>query len=483
MYILAIDQGTTGSRAIIFNKNAEIIQSAYHEFIQIYPKPGWVEHDPIEIWNSVKATIKALSPKHLAKVEAVGITNQRETTVVWDKTTGIPANNAIVWQCRRTANYCNEIFDKQDLIRSKTGLPIDAYFSGTKIKWILDNCEYKNSDDLLFGTIDAWLIWKLTKGAIHATDYTNASRTMIFNIHTKTWDKEICDLLNIPMEILPEVKNSSDYFGKITSIDAIFGLPILGVAGDQQAALFGQACFDKGTIKNTYGTGCFIMLNTGQESITSKKGLITTLAIDAQGKPAYALEGAIFIGGAVIQWLRDAMGIISNASDSEKMALSISDSKGVYFVPAFVGLGTPHWDMEARGIITGLTRGVNKNHIVRAALESMAFQTNDVLETMHLETGLPISYLNVDGGASCNDFLMQFQSDISSCEIIRPVNQESTALGAAFLAGLHCGFWKNCEELKNIKVKGRNFSPNLNPTKRGQLIKGWQIALKQTMAK
>ena len=481
MYILAIDQGTTGTRSIIFDKKGEIISSAYQEFTQIYPKPGWVEHDPMEIWESVIATINKLPSRYKKKVSAIGITNQRETTVVWDKKTGKPINNAIVWQCRRTSDYCQKLQSRQAFIRSKTGLPVDAYFSSTKIKWLLENSEYTSTDDLLFGTIDTWLIWKLTDGQIHATDYTNASRTMIFNIHEKKWDAEICEILNIPMNILPEVKKSSEYYGTVSSIGSLKNIPILGVAGDQQAALFGQCCFDKGEIKNTYGTGCFIMLNTGDETIASEKGLITTLAINSTGAPAYALEGAVFIGGAVIQWLRDELGIVQKASDTEKMATSVNDNNGVYFVPAFVGLGTPHSNSDARGIITGLTRGSNKNHITRAALESIAFQTNDVLKTMESETDMVIKSLFVDGGATKNNFLMQFQADISNCIVNRPNNLESTALGAAFLAGLKIGLWKDGNELKSLKKIDLKFSANMNDDLRDNLMKAWKKALMQTM--
>ncbi len=483
MSILAIDQGTTGTRAIIFNQQGHIIESAYREFNQIYPKPGWVEHDPEEIWQSVVSTVQELAKDKMAAVKAVGITNQRETTVVWNKKTGQPINNAIVWQCRRTADYCQKLQSRQAFIRSKTGLPVDAYFSGTKIKWLLENSDYSSTDDLLFGTIDTWLIWKLTEGQIHATDYTNASRTMIYNIHKREWDVEICDIMNIPQNLLPVVKKSSDYYGSITAIDELRNLPILGVAGDQQAALFGQCCFDKGEIKNTYGTGCFIMLNTGNESIASEKGLITTLAINGAGEPAYALEGAIFISGAVIQWLRDELELIKDAAETEALALAVPNNNGVYFVPAFVGLGTPHWDSDARGTITGLTRGANKNHLTRAALESIAFQSNDVLKTMESETGISIQSLFVDGGAANNNFLMQFQADISQCIVNRPKNLESTALGAAFLAGLKSGFWNNAEELKAIREIDKNFEPIMDNEQREELITGWKQALKQTMCK
>ncbi len=481
MYILAIDQGTTGTRSIIFDQQGKPVDSAYQEFSQYYPNPGWVEHDPEEIWQSVVDTISQLNRKAVKKVSAIGITNQRETTVVWDKNTGKPIYNAIVWQCRRTADFCKQLEPRQAFIRSKTGLPVDAYFSGTKIKWILDNADYFDPGNLLFGTIDTFLIWKLTNGDVHATDPTNASRTMIFNIHKKSWDKEICDILDIPLSILPEVKQSSDYYGSVSALKALKNIPILGVAGDQQAALFGQVAVQKGDIKNTYGTGCFIMLNTGEEAVASEKGLITTLAVNEEGTPCYALEGAVFIAGAVVQWLRDELGIIKSASETEKAAQAIADNNGVYFVPAFVGLGTPHWNMSARGTITGLTRGANKNHIIRAALESIAFQTNDVLQTMEKETGIDIKTLAVDGGATGNDFLMQFQSDISDCTIIRPNNLESTALGAAFLAGLKQGFWKNIAEIKMLKQTDKHFSSNMTQEQRNHLISQWQQALRKTM--
>ncbi len=483
MYILSIDQGTTGTRAILLNKQGQIVDNSYLQFSQIYPKPGWVEHNPEEIWQTVKKTIDDVCSRNDGKIEAIGITNQRETTIVWDKITGKPIYNAIVWQCRRTTDICKKLNDRQALFRMKTGLPVDAYFSGTKIKWILDKVKPKNTQNLLFGTIDTWLIWKLTNGETHATDFTNASRTMIFNIKDKKWDSELCKLLNIPLNILPDVKKSSDNYGTVTSIEEISGIPITGVAGDQQAALFGQTCFQKGEIKNTYGTGCFIMMNTGNEYIASEKGLITTLAINGEGNPSYALEGAIFIAGAVIQWLRDELCIITDASETEKAALQVGNNNGVYFVPAFVGLGTPHWNMEARGTIVGLTRGANKNHIIRAALESMAYQTHDVLNTMEHETGLKLTNLTVDGGASQNNFLMQFQSDIINNKIIRPTNLESTALGAGYLAGLKIGFWKNAQEIKSLKITDSVFTSKMKNDERELLLQGWKKALKQTMVK
>jgi len=482
-YILTIDQGTTGTRACLINKDCQIIDLAYREFTQFYPKPGWVEHDPLEIWQTVIQTVEEVAQRHPGEILAFGITNQRETTVIWNRQTGLPVYNAIVWQCRRTSDICRTLQPHSKLFHEKTGLPIDAYFSGTKIKWILENVPGLCPQDLLFGTIDSWLIWKLTAGQVHATDFTNASRTLIFDIRQKCWDKELCDILAIPPNILPDVRCSGDYYGTVQSIPSIAGVPILGVAGDQQAALFGQTCVKNGELKNTYGTGCFIMMNTGQKFVESQKGLLTTLAIDANGKPCYALEGSIFIAGAAIQWLRDEMKMIEKSADSEGAALAIADNGGVYFVPAFVGLGTPYWDSEVRGIITGLTRGTNCNHIIRAALESMAYQTNDVLQTMETETNLKIPKLFVDGGASANNFLMQFQADISNKPVLRPTNIESTSLGAAFLAGLKINYWQNIDELCSRKQYDRTFQPNINQTDRKLLIAGWQKALRQTMAR
>ena len=457
MHILAIDQGTTGSTSVLYNKDGNLIGKAYREFSQIYPQPGWVEHDPLEIWQTVVETIEELYERNPTQICAIGITNQRETTIIWNKKTGLPIHNAIVWQCRRTADYCEKLKENENIFKEKTGLPVDAYFSGTKIKWLLENVTNYEMGNLLFGTVDSWLLWKLTNGKVHATDYTNASRTLIFNIKEKKWDEELCEILNIPLSILPEVKNSVDDFGVVESIPCIKGVPILGVAGDQQAALFGQTCFEKGQIKNTYGTWCFILMNTGEKSISSKKGLLTTLAADGRGAPCYALEGSIFIAGAAVQWLRDELKIIEQASDSEQAALSVENNGGVYLVPAFVGLGAPHWDMQARGTIVGLTRGVNRNHIIRAALESMAYQTCDVFATMEQETGIQITELAVDGGAAENDFLLQFQADILNKIVLRPQIIETTSLGAAFLAGLKSGFWKNAVELSKLKKYAYSF--------------------------
>ena len=481
MFILSIDQGTTGTKSVLYDRDGQIVDLVHREFTQIYPKPGWVEHDPLEIWQTVVDTIEVLLSRSHGEIAAIGITNQRETTVIWDKRSGKPVYNAIVWQCRRTAGYCEELNDRQALFRSKTGLPIDAYFSGTKIKWILENVKKCNIDDLLFGTIDTWLIWKLTKGNVHATDYTNASRTMLFNIREKKWDDKLCTLLNVPKTILPEVKKSIDNYGTVKSISRLKGIPIYGVAGDQQAALFGQTCFEKGEIKNTYGTGCFVMMNTGNEYVASEKGLITTIAVDGCGEPCYALEGSIFIAGAAIQWLRDELQLIEKASDSEKAANSVKDCNGVYLVPAFVGLGAPHWDMNARGVLVGLTRGTSRNHVIRAALESMAYQTYDVLTTMERETGIKVKKLAVDGGATVNNFLMQFQADIINKPVVRPSLIESTSLGVAFMAGLKAGVWNDYKELCSLKECDREFIPSMDNKDRGKLLKGWQKALRQAM--
>lgn len=481
MNILAIDQGTTGTRSVLFNEQGQIVDKADRALTQIYPKPGWVEHDPLEIWQTVVATVQELCSRNKEKLAAIGITNQRETTVIWDKKTGQPIHNAIVWQCRRTAEMCEQLKPKAELFRRKTGLPVDAYFSGTKIKWLLDHvkgCDLKN---LLFGNIDTWLIWKLTNGKVHATDYTNASRTMIFNIVEKKWDEELCRLLNIPTSILPKVKKSVDDYGAVESIPEVAGVPIYGDAGDQQAALFGQACFEAGQMKNTYGTGCFLLMNTGSKAIFSKKGLVTTLAVDGAGEPCYALEGSVFIAGAAIQWLRDELKILPKSGDSEAAALAVPDNGGVYLVPAFVGLGAPHWNMQARGVIVGLTRGSNRNHLIRAALEAMAYQTYDVLATMEAETGIPVVKLAVDGGAVTNNFLMQFQADILNRPVIRPLIIESTSLGAAYLAGLKAGVWHNSQELVHLKSIEREFIPAMEELKREELLKGWQKALRQAM--
>ncbi len=483
MYILAIDQGTTGTTTVLYNQEGKIVDKAYREFRQIYPRPGWVEHDPLEIWQTVVDSVQELKSRNKENIVAIGITNQRETTIVWDKKTGQPIHNAIVWQCRRTADICEKLKPKEELFRNKAGLPVDAYFSGTKIKWLLQNVKEYKVDNLLFGNIDTWLIWKLTDGKVHATDYTNASRTLIFNIIEKKWDAELCQLLNIPPSILPQVKKSVDDYGVVESIPEIADVPIFGDAGDQQAALFGQACFEEGQSKNTYGTGCFLLMNTGSNAILSKKGLVTTLAVNGKGDPCYALEGSVFVAGAAIQWLRDEVKIIDKSAESEKAALSVEDNGGVYMVPAFVGLGAPHWDMQARGVIVGLTRGANRNHIIRAALESMAYQTYDVLSTMEDETGIKVEKLAVDGGAVHNDFLMQFQANIIDKPVFRPSVVESTSQGAAFLAGLKAGIWRNSDELSRLKSVEKEFIPLMDNQKREELLRGWKKALRQAMVK
>jgi glycerol kinase len=485
-YILAIDQGTTGSRAIVYNKKGQKIASAYEEFPQYFPKPGWVEHNPEEIWKSVYNTIqKVITKVPPASIAAIGITNQRETTVIWNKKTGKPVYNAIVWQCRRTAERCNQLKKQKgmiEFIKARTGLPIDAYFSGTKIEWILKNKH--NTKDLCFGNTDTWTLWKLTGGKSHATDYTNASRTMLFNINKLEWDKDILKLFKIPKEILPNVLPSSGLFGKTVKIGELpAGIPITGIAGDQQAALFGQACFEPGTMKNTYGTGCFILLNTGKKRVNSKHGLITTLACGPEGKVAYALEGSVFIAGAAIQWLCDQLKILNKSSESEAMALAVKDNAGVYFVPAFVGLGAPYWDQEARGTIVGLTRGTNRNHLVRAALEAMCYSTKDVLETMKKESALRIKELRIDGGAVANNFICQFQADILGINILRPKIIETTSLGAAYLAGLAVGFWKNSAEIKKFWVKDRAFTPKMPKIAVAGFYQGWQNAVKRTLSR
>jgi len=490
-YILALDQGTTSSRAILFNHDGLPIGQLNQEFPQIYPQPGWVEHNPLDIWNSQLAVAKKLmADKGVTadEIAAIGITNQRETTVVWDKNTGEPVYNAIVWQCRRTAPICDELVAKgwKDKIQAKTGLVIDAYFSGTKIKWILDNVpgarEKAEKGDLLFGNIDCYLIWKLTGGKVHATDYSNASRTMLFNIHELKWDEEILKELNIPASMLPTPCPSSHLFG-YTDPSLLGGeIPIAGAAGDQQAALFGQTCFNPGEAKNTYGTGCFMLMNTGEKPVPSKSGLVTTIAWGLNGKVYYALEGSIFIAGAVVQWLRDELKIISKSSETEAIAQSVPDNNGVYLVPAFVGLGAPHWDMYARGTIVGLTRGANRAHLVRAALESMCYQTRDVLEAMESDSGVKLTALKVDGGAAANNFLMQFQADILNTPVDRPTVTETTALGAAYLAGLATGFWKGIDELREKWAVDRHFTPNMSEETRAKYYGNWKRAVERAKA-
>jgi glycerol kinase len=491
-YILALDQGTTTSRAILFDRSCKIIGVAQKEFTQIYPKAGWVEHDPIEIWETqCDVARKALETAGIRpdEIAAIGIANQRETTVVWEKATGRPIHNAIVWQCRRTAGICDELTASglKPYLRETTGLIIDAYFSGTKLKWILDEVEdarvRARHGELLFGTIDTWLIWNLTRGKTHVTDYSNASRTLLFNIQTLQWDERILDALSIPACMLPEVKPSSGILGHVDI--PLFGdarIPIAGVAGDQQAALFGQACFDTGMVKNTYGTGCFMLMNTGEKRVPSRNGLLTTIAWGIDGRVEYALEGSIFVAGAAVQWLRDELGLIDSARESEELATAVPDTHGVYLVPAFAGLGAPHWDMYARGIIVGLTRGANRKHIVRATLESIAYQTRDVLQAMHDDSDITLQALKVDGGAVGNDFLMQFQADILGVPVDRPRITEITALGAAFLAGLAVGFWKDKAEIAAQWQVDRSFLPTMDSDARETKYKDWTRAVRRASA-
>lgn len=490
-YILSLDQGTTSSRAILFDRNGLVIGVAQHEFGQIFPKSGWVEHDPMEIWatqNGVAREVLEKTSVDPKEVSAIGITNQRETTVVWDKNTGKPIYNAIVWQCRRTAPICDRLKAEglENTVREKTGLLIDAYFSATKIKWILDNVQgarqQAQQGDLLFGTIDTWLIWNLTRSKTHITDYTNAARTMLFNIHTLQWDEEILKTLNIPLSMLPQVQSSSEVYAH--SHPSIFGgveIPIAGIAGDQQAALFGQTCFQKGMAKNTYGTGCFMVMNTGETPIESKNGLLTTIAWGLNGKVTYALEGSIFVAGAAIQWLRDELRLIYDAAESEYYANLVEDTNGVYVVPAFTGMGAPHWDMYARGAIVGLSRGAKREHIVRATLEGIAYQSKDVLEAMQKDAAIQLKTLKVDGGAAANNFLMQFQSDILGVPVQRPQVLETTALGAAYLAGLAVGFWQSQEDiLANWKID-QEFTNSMDATLQEQKYHGWLKAVKRAM--
>ena len=483
-YILALDQGTTSSRAILFDRGQNIVGMAQKEFTQIYPRQGWVEHDPQEIYASqfaVMMEVIAQTGIEPSEIAGIGITNQRETTVVWDKRTGRAVYNAIVWQCRRTADIIDKVVadGHGDYIRSVTGLIPDAYFSASKIQWILDNVEGAREKaergDLLFGTVDTWLIWKLTGGKVHATDYTNASRTMLYDIHNLCWDEKLLELFHIPASMLPAVLDSSAVYGQ-TLIQGIH-VPICGVAGDQQAALFGQCCFTPGDAKNTYGTGCFLLMNTGSKAVTSRNGLLTTIAIGLGGKVQYALEGSIFVGGAVVQWLRDELHLITEAADTEYFAMKVKDSAGVYVVPAFAGLGAPHWDMYARGAILGLTRGAGRNHIIRAALESIAYQTADVLSAMELDTGIALNTLNVDGGASANSFLMHFQADILGRGVYRPVIRETTALGAAYLAGLAVGFWKELSDLTDARQIDCVFTSTMDDQTREKLLRGWHKAV------
>ena len=486
-FVMALDAGTTSNRCILFDKQGNICSVAQKEFTQYFPKPGWVEHDADEIWSTqLGVAVEAMSKigAEATDIAAIGITNQRETAIVRDKQTGEPVCNAIVWQCRRTAGFCDKLIADglEDMIRRKTGLKIDAYFSATKIKWILDHVEGARQraerGELLFGTVETWLIWKLTKGKVHVTDYSNASRTMLFNINTLQWDEDILKLLDIPVSMLPEVKPSSCIYGE--SDPSYFGgsIPIGGAAGDQQSALFGQTCFQPGEAKNTYGTGCFLLMNTGEKPVFSDNGLLTTIAWGLDGKVNYALEGSIFVAGAAIQWLRDEMRLIDSSEDSEYMANKVADTNGCYVVPAFTGLGAPHWDPYARGTIVGITRGVNKYHVIRATLESLAYQVNDVLKAMEADAGITLSSLKVDGGASANNFLMQSQADISNAPVNRPKCVETTAMGAAYLAGLATGYWKNKEEvLKNWAID-RIFTPEIQAEEREKKIKGWNKAVR-----
>ncbi|MFC4321001.1 glycerol kinase GlpK [Litchfieldia salsa] len=491
-FILSLDQGTTSSRAIIFNKRGQIVHSAQKEFKQIFPKPGWVEHNANEIWGSILSVIASVlneanvKPKQIA---AVGITNQRETAVIWDKETGQPIYNAIVWQSRQTTKICEDLKEKglNEIFRKKTGLLIDAYFSGTKIKWILDHVdgarEKAEKGKLMFGTIDTWIVWKLSGGKAHVTDYSNASRTLLFNIHELEWDKELLDYLTVPKSMLPEVHSSSQIYAT-TAQQHFFGyqIPISGIAGDQQAAMFGQVCLDPGMAKNTYGTGCFMLMNTGEKAVSSNHGLLTTIAWGLNGKVTYALEGSIFVAGSAVQWLRDGLRLFRHASDSETYAAAVESSEGVYVVPAFVGLGTPYWDSDVRGAVFGLTRGTRKEHFVRATLEALAYQTKDVLMAMEADSGITLKDLRVDGGAVKNNFLMQFQSDLLNVPVERPVVEETTALGAAYLAGLAVGYWNDISEIALQRNIDQRFEPRMDEENRDQLYNGWKKAVNAAMA-
>jgi glycerol kinase len=490
-YILALDQGTTSSRAIVFDHKGQIKSVAQKEFKQIFPQSGWVEHDPNEIWAS-QASVAAEATVKMGingtNLKAIGITNQRETTIVWDRVSGEPVYNAIVWQDRRTAAFCDELKRQghEQLIRSKTGLVIDAYFSASKIRWILDNVEgaraKADKGELAFGTVDSWLVWKFTRGRVHITDVTNAGRTMLFNIQTQQWDDELIAIFDIPKSMLPEVKQSSEIYGETATTIFASKVPIAGIAGDQHAALFGQMCIDKAMVKNTYGTGCFMLMNIGDEFIESKNNLLTTIAWKINGKIQYAFEGSIFIGGAVVQWLRDGLGIIKTSADVEKLALAVDDTQGVYFVPAFAGLGAPYWKPDVRGTIVGLSRGSTSSHIARAALESIAYQTMDVLKAMEADSGMEIKELRVDGGATKNDLLMQFQSNLLNCKVIRPNVVETTALGAAYLAGLAVGYWNSVEEIQQLWKSEKEFTPDADSSGIKKAIHGWRKAIHAAQA-
>ena len=490
-YILALDQGTTSSRTMVFDKQGNIISVAQKEFQQIFPQPGWVEHDADEIWSTQFGTMAEAVAKagiNMKQIAGIGITNQRETTVVWERKTGKPIYHAIVWQDRRTASYCDELkkAGHASAIQQKTGLIIDAYFSATKLKWVLDNVEgarkKAENGELAFGTIDTWLTWKLTNGEVHVTDVSNASRTMLYNIHSLQWDEELLKLFNIPAAVLPEVKPSSKIYGVTGNIIPDSRVPIGGIAGDQQAALFGQMCTQPGMVKNTYGTGCFMLMNTGEKAITSNNNLLTTIAWQVDGKTEYALEGSVFIAGAVVQWMRDELKTIRQSNEIEKLAALVADSDGVYIVPAFAGLGAPYWNPYARGTVFGLTRGSSNAHLAKAALDSIAYQTYDVLKAMEADAGIEIKELRVDGGATVNNSLMQFQSDILKCKVVRPKITETTALGAAYLAGLSVGYWKNIDEIQKQWQVDKEFAPGMKEEKRNELVKGWQRAVKASIA-
>ncbi|HYA49422.1 MAG TPA: glycerol kinase GlpK [Burkholderiales bacterium] len=488
--VLAIDQGTTGTRAIVYDRRGREVASAYEEFPQIFPRPGWVEHDPEAIWRSVERTIqKVLGRVPGSSIAAVGITNQRETTFIWDRRSGRPVWNAIVWQCRRTARRCRALREDRgvvSLVRRRTGLPIDPYFSATKAEWILDRGRLRaraKAGRLAFGTADTWLLWKLTGGRSHGTDFTNASRTMLFDIDRRCWDRGLLDLFGVPEAVLPEVRPSCGEFGRTIRLGRLpAGIPITGIAGDQQAALFGQACFGPGTLKNTYGTGAFIILNTGRRRVDSRHGLITTLACGPAGEPVYALEGSVFVAGAAVQWLRDQLGLLRTSAESAAAAEAVEDNAGVYFVPAFVGLGAPYWNAEARGTIVGLTRGADRRHLIRAALEAMAYATRDVLEVMRRESGLRLRELRVDGGAASNDFLCRFQAGLLGLPVLRPRTVETTARGAAYLAGLGAGVWSGTAEIRRFWALDRRFRPALTRTRADGLYRGWQDAVRKTLA-
>ena len=483
-YIMAFDAGTTSERAIIFNKNSEIVSVAQKEFSQIYPQPGWVEHNPMEIWSAqVGVAVEAMTKAGITaeQIEAIGITNQRETTIVWDKNTGLPIYNAIVWQCRRTTEYCDTLSNLKDLIRQKTGLVLDPYFSATKLKWILDNVENAREraekGELLFGTVETWLIWKLTKGKVHVTDYSNASRTMLFNINTLKWDDDICEMLDIPMCMLPTPVSNSEVYGESAPEYLGGSIKICGAAGDQQAALFGQKCFHKGDLKNTYGTGCFLLMNTGDKPTFSDNGLVSTIGWGLNGKLTYALEGSVFMGGAIIQWLRDELHMINSAQETEEIALKVKNTNGCYIVPAFTGLGAPYWEPDAKGIICGLTRGVGRNHIVRAALDAIVYQVHDIVSAMEQDAGCKVSKLKVDGGASNNNYLCQTQADISDTTVIRPACVETTALGAAYLAGLAVGYWRDEADIESSSKDFTEFKASMDAKERKDRLKGWSNAV------